>query len=76
MVIQNPSLREQVCRYSRDEMQADHLDPGAAINLNTMIDAGDRDGAARLMQEVHWSYTVQENDIRRFYAPLTNGPGA
>jgi len=36
MAIQIQSLREQVYRYFRDEMQAGHLAPGAAINLNTM----------------------------------------
>lgn len=33
----------------------------------TMIENGDVDGAARLMQHVHWSYLVQEDFILEFY---------
>ena len=36
MLIQNPSLREQVYRYFRDEMQKGNLVPGSAINLNAI----------------------------------------
>lgn len=31
------------------------------------IEAGDQNGAARLMRTVHWSFTYQENFIRAFY---------
>ncbi|MBI9084629.1 MAG: GntR family transcriptional regulator [Desulfobacterales bacterium] len=32
-----------------------------------MIESGDVDGAAHLMQHVHWSYSVQEDFILEFY---------
>ena len=32
-----------------------------------MIEDGDADGAAQLMQQIHWSYSVQEDFILEFY---------
>ncbi|MFC1659911.1 GntR family transcriptional regulator [Gemmatimonadota bacterium] len=35
--------------------------------LIAMMESGDRDGAARLLRDVHWSFEVQEEYIREFY---------
>ena len=35
--------------------------------LIAMIESGDRDSAARLLQDVHWSFEVQGKYIREFY---------
>ena len=32
-----------------------------------LVKKGDREGAARIMRDVHWSYTVQEKYILQFY---------
>jgi len=32
-----------------------------------LIETGDREGAARFMKYRHWSYTYQENQIKRFH---------
>ena len=33
-----------------------------------LIREGDREGAARLMRDVHWSYEVQKDYIRKFHS--------
>nr|MEE4268356.1 GntR family transcriptional regulator [Candidatus Krumholzibacteria bacterium] len=35
----------------------------------TALEQGDLDEAARLIREVHWSFTVQEKYIRKYYLP-------
>jgi DNA-binding GntR family transcriptional regulator len=35
--------------------------------LITMLKSGDREGAARLLKDIHWSFAVQEEYIREFY---------
>ncbi|MBF0530279.1 MAG: GntR family transcriptional regulator [Deltaproteobacteria bacterium] len=33
-----------------------------------LLEKGDKEGAARIMRDVHWSFRVQENYIRQFYS--------
>ena len=39
-----------------------------------MIEAGDVDGAAGLLKDIHWSYSVQEKYIRKFYRAEASAP--
>jgi hypothetical protein len=41
--------------------------------MTKMLERGDFESAAAYLRDVHWSFSVQERFIRKYYFALKNG---